>query len=256
MENKALVEEQNKNANIDNYKIDIHFARKDEGNISTLRRVIAFVIGLIGLVAISIIVQIIVLGFVSDKNSITAFTTFGTYGVLFIVFVLFFLKDFKQFFKQFLDIDVILRGVLIGVFLMGIPSVYLSFVNLFMDFGINSNEASIREMAVQYPLLIIIFAGLLGPICEEFTYRVGFFGAIKKQNKVVAYIVTAIIFGLIHFDFETFANAEKLIIELVNLPAYMISGVILCYAFDRYGFAAACVAHIFNNVVGLLGDII
>ena len=40
--------------------------------------------------------------------------------------------------------------------------------------------------------------------------------------------------------------------ELVNLPNYIISGLILSYVYENYSFAGSSIAHILNNVVSLI----
>ena len=255
MENKALVEEETKKSNIDNYVIDIHFQRKDEGNILTWKRGVAFLIGSAGLIIVSFIVGLFAVSFTKDLDTANAITTFGTYGTLFVAFIIFFLPEFKTLFKQFLDIELIARGLLMGLLVMLIPSLYFCFVNLSDGYTVNNNETTIRTIVNLFPACTLLFAGVLGPVCEEFTYRVGLYGLLKKKNKILAYIITSLVFAFIHFDFTSFVSPSALAIELVNLPAYLLSGIILTYTFDRYGFAAGCIAHMLNNIVSLLGSI-
>ena len=47
-------------------------------------------------------------------------------------------------------------------------------------------------------------------------------------------------------------SRAQIINELINLPAYVIAGLILNYAYDREGIAASTYAHIFNNLIGFL----
>ena len=135
---------------------------------------------------------------------------------------------------------------------MIVSSAVTSFMNLFQQAGVNANEASIDSTTSLYPFLSIVIFGIVGPICEEFTYRVGLFTFIKKYNRVAAYLITALVFGLLHFTF----NIDTIVTELINLPSYIVSGLLLCYFYDYKGFGASTIAHITNNLFALLMQLI
>ena len=70
---------------------------------------------------------------------------------------------------------------------------------------------------------------ILAPFAEEMTYRIGLFSALKRVNLILAFIVTALVFGLIHFDLSgviqgfntgTEGSRKYAINELCNLPLY------------------------------------
>ena len=48
-------------------------------------------------------------------------------------------------------------------------------------------------------VLGVILFGIIGPIVEEFGYRVGLFNFLNRTNKIIAYCACGLIFGLIHF---------------------------------------------------------
>ena len=111
----------------------------------------------------------------------------------------------------------------------------------------NAVEAVIKI----HPLLSLIWIPFLGPIVEEFTYRFGLFNALNKINRIFAYVVVSLIFGLIHFNFF----APNIAVELLNLPPYIISGLIFSYIYDRENLATSIVAHVTNNLVSYLAMI-
>ena len=118
--------------------------------------------------------------------------------------------------------------------------------------GVNQNEAAIDSTTSLFPFLSIIIFGILGPICEEFTYRVGLFSIIKRYNRILAYVITALFFGLIHFTF----SPSTIVNELINLPSYMVAGLLLCYFYDYKGIGTSTVAHVANNLFALLMQLI
>lgn len=113
----------------------------------------------------------------------------------------------------------------------------------------NINETSLQTMRDVYPIASLVIFGLVGPICEEFTYRVGLFSFFKRINKWVAYVVTIIIFAFIHFNFSL--NPTTLINELLNLPLYMFAAFAFSFTYDKFGLAGSLSAHITNNIISL-----
>lgn len=112
----------------------------------------------------------------------------------------------------------------------------------------NENQSSLETCVKSYPFACFIVFGLMGPICEELTYRVGLFGLFKKRNRIVAYFVTVIIFTLIHFDF----SSETIVNELLNIPYYAAAAFVFTYIYDHYGFSASVTLHIVNNVISVV----
>ena len=45
---------------------------------------------------------------------------------------------------------------------------------------------------------------------------------------------------------------DYFIIELWNLPAYIVCGFVLVATYDLFGFGASTVAHILNNVISIV----
>jgi membrane protease YdiL (CAAX protease family) len=129
-------------------------------------------------------------------------------------------------------------------------------VSLYDALGIqlsdNQNQATIVRLVKDSPIISIITFGLLGPIVEEWTYRLGLFQYLKDRNKWIAYIVTLSIFGLIHFNF----TSTNLTNELLNLPIYLIAGAWFCFLYDQFGLQVAMTTHIFNNVLSVMSILI
>ena len=105
-----------------------------------------------------------------------------------------------------------------------------------------------ESVVSSYPAFSIIVLGIIGPICEEIGYRLGLFDLLKRCHIALAYVATALVFGFIHFDFTQISS----ITEWINLPNYLISGAILCLTYDRFGFGASVLAHVFNNVLAIV----
>ena len=159
--------------------------------------------------------------------------------------------DWIKVFKTFLSGRKWLEGLGYGFLLLVIGSTISLIFNLIRPSNENLNQQNIEGIVDLYPLISVLVFGIIGPIFEELTYRAGLFNILNRWNKVLAYLGTSIFFGLIHFNLS-----GDIVGELINLPSYIVSGLLLCYFYDYGGFGAACIAHITNNLVGILIQII
>ena len=220
------------------------------------KKIASFLLGYVGL---QIIVQILKL-FISTETelyfiisgSYSGAVNFGVYIILFGLFIILFNDDLFKILKEFKSSDTWISGLAYGFLVLIISSAINAMLNLIPHSGVNNNESSIDSITTIFPLLSLLVFGLIGPICEEFTYRVGFFGFFRKINPILGYIFTAILFGFIHFDFQS----NDLINELINIPSYIIAGLMLCYIYDYKGIGTSIIAHALNNVTGILLQII
>ena len=153
-------------------------------------------------------------------------------------------------------------GICGGALLLGTSIIYSLFADWVMKSAgiaasVNENESAIRAMTTAFPVLSIFVFGLIGPFCEEITYRVGLFGLASRFGRVLAYIISAVVFAFIHFSWQTLfgGDGNAILVELINLPNYLIAGVGLALLYDKCGFCASFVAHAVNNLVSVIAQI-
>lgn len=180
-----------------------------------------------------------------------------TYSLLFGIFLLVFLltKRFPRVFTSFKDPKQYLFGLIGFAGIFGLELLYSKILNL----PPNQNEKIIRDIVALYPAGSLIIFGLVGPFVEEITYRVGLFGFLGRLGKVLAYVLSAIIFGAIHFNWEALWTPELQATignEFLALPGYVGAGLALAFLYDRFGLAASFTAHALNNIVSLSIQII
>ena len=163
-------------------------------------------------------------------------------------------KVFSSFKNPFSYLGFVAGGVIIGLgILYGLFS---------SQFGTGGNESAVRDLITFSPAGTFFMIVLMGPICEEITYRLGLYSFLRRKSMLLAVLITSLIFALIHFDInaiiylvdpageagmELFKNA--IIIELVNLPNYLIAGACLSLTYEYLGFAGSFLAHLTNNFV-------
>lgn len=218
-----------------------------------------FAIGFLGLRLIAALFKIIAssssnLYFLNNVQG-SAAINFACYFLLFGLMLFVLNYDSLKLISRFKHAETYIYGLEQGFLLLLVSSTVTVIFKQFASTGSNANETGIDSITDIYPLLSLLVFGILGPICEEFTYRVGLFNLIKKLNRPLAYIGTALIFGLIHFDFTAIGTAD-IVTELVNLPSYIVSGLLLCYFYEYRGLETSMLAHMTNNLFAILIQIL
>jgi membrane protease YdiL (CAAX protease family) len=220
-----------------------------------------FVTGWLGLVGFSILLSII-FSFVASIRldqpeyllyiNSTIFLTYINFSTYFLIFsiLLILIKDhWLSLLKTFFDANQILKGLSYGFLVLSVNIL----IGLIYDFfklqpTDNNNQTLITNLVLETPVLSFITFVFLGPIVEEFTYRLGLFSVIHERNKILSYIVTVLVFGFIHFDF----TSADLFNELLNMPFYLTAGLMFCFIFVKENFAVVTYAHITNNLISIL----
>ena len=142
-------------------------------------------------------------------------------------------------------------GVAYAFSLVFVSMVVSSILSLFHEVSDNANQSAAVIISHNYPLLAFLVIGILGPICEEFTYRVGLYSFLRRINKYLAFVVTVIVFAFIHFDFTSIGQAT-FIEEMWSLPSYLISGFLLTLAYEHRGPACSMTAHLTYNAFAFI----
>lgn len=242
---------------------------KFESRVVTLsipKQIFFFLMGSLGLTLISLLVQLVIKSvnpYYLIQSSTSGNLNFILYSFLFGLMVLVLFNDITTVVKDFKIAKTWGSGIGYGAALILISylvNVIISIISYCAGTSVttNNNESTIESIASIYPFASIIIFGIIGPICEEITYRLGLFSLLKRLNRVVAYVFTALIFGAIHFDWTCLGsgNSALIINEFLNLPSYIVAGVILCYTYDRLGISGSIIAHCTNNLYAMLMTLI
>jgi len=218
------------------------------------RKILLLCIGWVGFSVLGIIITYLAL-FISGQtildSSISSIVNLTCYLIISIALIIvispYFIKNMSI---QFLNLKPYIMGIVIGALVLALSSGYSGILSQF-NFGVNNNETSVRSIITVSPLVSFFIVVLLGPLCEELTYRVGLFNIGNKANKFVAYLCGTVIFALIHFD----PFSKDIVTELLNLPDYLIAGFLFSYAYDKYGLPACLCAHMMNNLFAFFGNL-
>ena len=247
--------------------IDASFQRsfQETANVSAWRELILALVGWLGFQLLGLLVQIVVLSIKSAEliqsglsnealqEALLAFTETGSfyamvnypaYLLLFACLLLILWKEVVKLLPCFKKPKTYF-GFLYGALLMMV-SLLWNMISSRLGASTNENQSTIISMVKETPFLAILVTGIIGPLCEEITYRVGLFGFAKRINRIFAYFVASVLFGLIHIHDFSSAN------EWLSFPDYFLSGLLLAFVYERYGFGASSIAHIMNNTIAVL----
>lgn len=170
---------------------------------------------------------------------------------LFAILLLISSFDLKKLLKSFTDYKAYLAGILCWGAIFGFNLLYsLLIAGLKVPLEENANQSAINTISYAYPFASIMIFGIIAPVCEELTYRVGLFSFFRRRSRLFGYVVGALIFAFVHFNFDITSTAS-LINELLNLPFYLFAGFAFAFTFDHFGFAGSLTAHMVNNILSL-----
>lgn len=144
-----------------------------------------------------------------------------------------------------------LRMAVIYFILYWLLSMAASYLALEIDPEfVNANDASIAEMVQAEYTLTAIGTVLLAPIAEEIMYRGVIFGSIYHRSKLLAYIVSTVLFAAVHLmGYITVYEPMQLLLGFLQ---YLPAGLCLGFAYARSGsILAPVLMHIAINQIGI-----
>ncbi|MBR0354841.1 MAG: CPBP family intramembrane metalloprotease [Oscillospiraceae bacterium] len=93
----------------------------------------------------------------------------------------------------------------------------------------NENNAAVEELAKAQLNTTTVMAVFMAPLVEEGIFRAGIFGLLRRKHRVLAYVLSALLFGLYHVWSEAIYDP----IQLVFILQYVPSSLVLAYIYDR-----------------------
>ena len=160
-------------------------------------------------------------------------------------------KDFKDNWKKYLKwsigfyfITFVLVGV-VGMLLNG------------AEIDKSVNQSAVEWSIQQNKILFAISTSILGPVVEEVIYRGIVFNALvgEKTNtkrNILAIILTAVIFVLMHVSFVGFTFTDL----LANMPVFVI-GLTLTFLYFKTGnILCPIIVHVIVNTVSVIAQLL
>ena len=119
--------------------------------------------------------------------------------------------------------------------------------------GGNANQSNVVLLIKENAFLAFISMVVIAPVLEEITYRYFLFGGIAKFNRKWAIVISGFIFMCVHGVASFTQEVDNILIELLLLPPYMFSGMVLAYAYDKSeNLAVSTSIHVLNNLISFV----
>ena len=127
---------------------------------------------------------------------------------------------------------------------------------LLPDFSATPNTEAVHELANQHFFFTAFLAVVLAPIVEELLFRGAIYGGLRNKSKVAAYLVSTLLFALLHvLSFLFFIPLGTLFLMML---LYIPSGFALAWSYEKSGnIWTPIFLHALMNVIALaLGGIL
>ena len=202
---------------------------------------------------VSLIAQSISPGILKTADFILGLQ-FGVYIAGFIAFGIILWHYKSMIFGDFKKLKNIVIGVIAGILIICLSQLLSYLIYEVGQIEVNSNQTEVENVVKNSPALAFFVIVIFGPIFEEIIFRVGLMGIGMKFNekygKVFAYIVSILIFILVHLNF--IGENINFIAEIAAVPGYFVGASLLCLAYDKGGISSSIIAHILNNLFGFI----
>ena len=255
---------------------------KEKHSISTLQCVLFFLMGcfgfqLLGTLTNTIFIAVLPEDYISSHTAlVSSFINAVVYVLLLAILLTMYyffnkqdLKDKALGFKNTVNVSYAGRWFAYYLVCNFALNIIMTLIQLAVEkstgiiLGTSNNQSGINSMISANPIMVFFVVCIIGPICEEITYRLGLFEALRRVNVKLAFILAPVLFALIHFDFEGvisgISSGNNLVLynELFNLPSYILGGLILSYAYwKNLSINQSIYCHIFVNTLSFFSIVI
>ena len=119
------------------------------------------------------------------------------------------------------------------IFYYGLNEILYRVTHLLWGNTLNLNDTALINDLSNAPPITMIAVVLLVPIIEELLFRGLVFGWLREHSRTVAYIVSCLLFAVLHT--WQFSQFHIDLYQLLLLAQYIVPGFILTWTYDRSG---------------------
>lgn len=144
-----------------------------------------------------------------------------------------------------------LINVLIGFGIYYWGTILLGFLITRIDPNFaNVNDQAVTGMVQENPLMMSICTVILVPVVEETLYRGLIFQQLQRKHRILAYIVSTVVFSSIHV--VGFIGSAGWLTLLLCFMQYLPAGIALALAYERADtIVAPILIHMIINQIGM-----
>lgn len=136
-----------------------------------------------------------------------------------------------------------------GVYYWGTILVGLLITRIDPNFA-NVNDQAVTGMVQENPVIMGLCTVCFVPVVEETLYRGLIFQQLQRKHRILAYIVSTIVFSAIHV--VGFIGSEGLLTLLLCFMQYLPAGIALAWAYERADtIVAPILIHMIINQIGM-----
>ena len=126
------------------------------------------------------------------------------------------------------------KTVVIGLIgLYGLNELVYRLTNVMFTNHTNLNDTTISAQIDDAPHMTLLIVVFLAPFVEEVLFRGLVFGNLKSKSRTVAYLVSCLLFALLHV--WQFAVVNHDITYFWLMVQYLVPGLVLAWAYDHSG---------------------
>ena len=124
--------------------------------------------------------------------------------------------------------------ILVGLIaLYGLNELVYRLTRMLVNNHTNLNDTTISAQIHDAPRVTLLIVIFLAPFVEEVLFRGLVFGNLKSKSRTVAYVVSCLLFALLHV--WQFAVVRQDITYFLLMVQYLVPGLVLAWAYDHTG---------------------
>ena len=120
---------------------------------------------------------------------------------------------------------------LVGLY--GLNELVYRLTNLIFTNRTNLNDTTISAQIGDAPHMTLLIVIFLAPFVEEVLFRGLVFGNLKSRSRALAYVVSCLLFALLHV--WQFAVVKQDVTYFLLMIQYLVPGLVLAWAYDHSG---------------------
>ena len=120
---------------------------------------------------------------------------------------------------------------LVGLY--GLNELVYRLTNLIFTNRTNLNDTTISAQIDDAPHMTLLIVIFLAPFVEEVLFRGLVFGNLKSRSRALAYVVSCLLFALLHV--WQFAMVKQDVTYFLLMIQYLVPGLVLAWAYDHSG---------------------